>query len=281
MVAHALDDERGAAVAHREAFAGLASDERFAGGRAETGHVAGDHVPVRVEVHALLGPDDHASTGQALAGVVVDLAVDTQSLAARDERTDRLAAGTVQGHIDCVVGQAFGAVATGDLVADHRAERAVDVADRHLDAHGFAAFQRGFGQADQLVVQRLVELVVLFDGLVQDRAGDRAGLHQHVRQVHAVRLPAADRLVLIQALHVAHGLFKRAEAELGQQLAHLFGDEHEEVDHMLGLAGEPGAQLRVLRGDALRAGVLLAGAHHHAALHDQRRGGEAELLGTQ
>ena len=47
------------------------------------------------------------------------------------------------------------------------------------------------------------------------------------------------------------------------------------------VAGVAGAQFRVLRGDALRARVLLACAHHHAAFDHQGRGGESELLGAQ
>ena len=47
-----------------------------------------------------------------------------------------------------------------------------------------------------------------------------------------------------------------------------------------GLPGELGPQLRVLRRDADRAGVEVADAHHDAAHDDERRGGEAELLGA-
>ena len=50
---------------------------------------------------------------------------------------------------------------------------------------------------------------------------------------------------------------------------------------MLRLALETYAQFGILGGDALRAGVLLAGTHHDAAFDDQRRGGEAKLLGTK
>jgi hypothetical protein len=50
---------------------------------------------------------------------------------------------------------------------------------------------------------------------------------------------------------------------------------------VLGLAGEALAQGRILRGDAHRAGVEVALAHHDAAFDDQRRGGEAEFVGTQ
>ena len=64
-------------------------------------------------------------------------------------------------------------------------------------------------------------------------------------------------------------------------LAHLLGDEEEEVDHVLRRALELGAQRRILRGDAHRAGIQMALAHHDAAHGDQRRGGEAELLGAQ
>ena len=77
------------------------------------------------------------------------------------------------------------------------------------------------------------------------------------------------------------GLGDRAEAERGEVLAHLLGDELEEVDDELGLAGEALAQLGVLRGDADRARVEVADAHHHAAAHDERRGGEAELLAAE
>ena len=187
----------------------------------------------------------------------------------------------MQGHVDGVVRQTFLAVAAGDLVADHGADRTVDVANRHFDAHGLLAFEGRSGKFDELVVQRLLQLVVLLDGLVQDRAGYRTSLLEHVGQVDAAGLPALDGLVLIQALNVADGLLKSPEAELGENLAHLLSDEHEEVDHMLRLATETSAQLRILGGNALRAGVLLAGAHHDAAFHDQGCGSEAEFLGTK
>ena len=48
-----------------------------------------------------------------------------------------------------------------------------------------------------------------------------------------------------------------------------------------GCAGEARAQHRVLRGDADRAGVQVALAHHDAAHGDERRGGKAELLGAE
>ena len=90
-----------------------------------------------------------------------------------------------------------------------------------------------------------------------------------------------DRRPRVEHLDVADHLGHRAEAELGHQLADLGGDELEERLDELRLAGEALAQLGVLRGDADRAGVEVAGAHHHAAGHDERGRGEAELLGAE
>ncbi len=87
------------------------------------------------------------------------------------------------------------------------------------------------------------------------------------RFVEQVR--AADEVV-----HLRH-------AHAGHDLAHVLGDEEEEVDDMLGQALEALAQHRVLRRHADGAGVEVALAHHDAAGRDQGRGGEAELVGTQ
>ena len=85
----------------------------------------------------------------------------------------------------------------------------------------------------------------------------------------------------VEHLGVADRLGEGAEPERGQVLADLLGDELEEVLDELGLAGEPLAQLGVLGGDADRTGVEVADPHHDAARHDERRGGEAELLGAE
>ena len=90
-----------------------------------------------------------------------------------------------------------------------------------------------------------------------------------------------DRAVDVEQLAAADDLVERAVAELGEVLAHLLRDELEEVDDELGLAGEALAELGVLGRDADRAGVEVADAHHDAALHDERRRGEAELLGAE
>ena len=107
------------------------------------------------------------------------------------------------------------------------------------------------------------------------------GLVEQLLEVEPARLPVADGALLVEALRLADHLVEGAVAERGHDLAHLLGDEEEVVDGVLGLALELGAQHRVLRGHADRAGVEVALAHHDAAERDQRRGGEAELVGAQ
>ena len=171
--------------------------------------------------------------------------------------------------VDRVVGQALAAVAPGDLGAEHRADRAVDVADRQLDrAPAAPSSSARLAQRDQLLVERPVEPVVLrrscraaswpsygFSGIVEDR-----------REVEA-RAPSSGRpprVVSSTSTWPTASAIER-KPERGEVLAHLLGDELEEVHDELGLAGEALAQLGVLRGDADRAGVEVADAHHHAA----------------
>ena len=72
-----------------------------------------------------------------------------------------------------------------------------------------------------------------------------------------------------------------AEAQARHDLAQLLGNKEHKVLNVLGLAAEAATQAAVLRGDAGRAGVLLAVALHEATHGDERHGRKAKLLGTQ
>ena len=87
--------------------------------------------------------------------------------------------------------------------------------------------------------------------------------------------------VVSSASDLADHLVDRPETQLRHQFPDFLGDEHEEVLDELRLAVEALAQHRVLRGHTDRAGVEVADAHHDAARHHQRCGGEAELLGAE
>ena len=149
------------------------------------------------------------------------------------------------------------------------------------DAHRRAAVERGLRFLDQLAIEDVVDLVVLRLAPVEADAVRRDRLGEQLGEVEALGLPVLDHLALVEHLHLADHLVEGAVAHRRHELAHLFGDEEEEVDDVLGLAGEFRAQHRVLRRDADRAGVEMALAHHDAAGRDQRRGREAELVGAR
>ena len=181
--------------------------------------------------------------------------------------------------MDGVVRQALVAVARGNAAREHRADRAVAVAHRYDERDTFTALDRGLAALDQLVIQRDIETVVLHFGLAARALGGRQ--IEHAGEIQALRLPVLDTGAGVEQLDAPDHFVERADAELGHDLADFFGDEEEVVHDVLGLALELLAQHRILRGDAHRAGIEVALAHHDAAFDDQRRGGEAELVGTE
>ncbi len=117
--------------------------------------------------------------------------------------------------------------------------------------------------------------------MVERRRRRRLRLVEDAAKVEPLGLPVVDRLALVEQVGAADQLVEAADAHRGHELAHFLGDKEEEVDDVLGRALEALAQHRVLGGDADRAGVEMALAHHDAAGRDQRRGGEAELVGPE
>ena len=85
----------------------------------------------------------------------------------------------------------------------------------------------------------------------------------------------------LQKIAAAHQFGHRTGAELRHNLPQLFRDKEHEPLHILRLAGEAPAQLRILGRDTERAGAQVAHAHHATAHRDQRRRGKAEFLRTE
>src|SRR5690606_37400338 len=78
VIADGFHHRLGAAVAHGKALAGSARDVHRAAGRAVEHHVAGDHVLVRRKARAPRRIDDDVAAAQALAHVVVGLALELE-----------------------------------------------------------------------------------------------------------------------------------------------------------------------------------------------------------
>ena len=136
VIADALDDGPGAGVAHREALAGEAPEERPPGSRAVEHGVAHDHVLLGLEVlaHALARADREDAAGEALAGVVVGVAAQRERDSRRQPAAEALAGRALEVDDDRVLGQAPRAVALGDVAGEDAADAAVAVADRQGQA---------------------------------------------------------------------------------------------------------------------------------------------------
>ena len=182
-------------------------------------------------------------------------------------------------------GRPVDAVLLGDLAAEHRADGAVDVADRQLGRHLLAALDAPAGTARAAVVMSsdFVEAVIL---LLICSSGRRPGRRPAGSRICEKSSPFAFQCSIAVARARAGRRGRPSRRACGSRARAMSSRtssamKREEVDDVLGLAGELLAQLRILRGDADRAGVEMADAHHDAAERDQRRGGEAELLGAE
>src|SRR5262249_22062922 len=115
MVAGALDDRDGAGIAHREALAGDAAEVAFALDCAVEHRVADDDRLFRHEAAVGGGTDDDAAAREALADIVVGVALEFESHAVREPGAEALAGGAGQLHVDGVVRQALVAIALGNF----------------------------------------------------------------------------------------------------------------------------------------------------------------------
>ena len=183
--------------------------------------------------------------------------------------------------MDGIVRQAGVAITAGDFARQHGAAGAVDVDDGRLDLNLLALFEGRLGLFDQLVVECLLEAMVLAFGMATRHLGRDVRLVEDLGEVQALRLPVFDTGTHVEQIGTADQIVELADAELSHDFACFFGNEEEVIHDVFRLAGEALTEHRILGGDADRAGVQVALAHHDAAFDDQRRGGETELIGTE
>jgi hypothetical protein len=90
------------------------------------------------------------------------------------------------------------AVSLGNLVRQDGADRAIDVADRHVDRHLFAALERGLRQLDQPVVEGFFQAVILFLAVAQRHIGRHARRIENARKIQPLCLPMLDALARVE-----------------------------------------------------------------------------------
>ena len=118
-----------------------------------------------------------------------------------------------------------GVVARHRVIGQEAADRPVDVPDREL----------ALLDVEQRPVERAVQCRFLPVRAAQRRA---LGRGENVGQVDAAVAPVRERLVGVEQVDATDEVLEARDAEPRHQLTHLFGDEEEEVDDVLRLAGE-------------------------------------------
>src|SRR5262249_39634712 len=130
VVADRQDHGLQSAVADAEALADHAADVRLAARRAVEGHVADDDVVHRPEGRFARRRDDDFATREALADVIVSVALQHQRDALRYERAETLAGRALEMQLNRVLRETDRAEAARHLAAEHGANYAVDVANQ-------------------------------------------------------------------------------------------------------------------------------------------------------
>src|SRR5207302_10925502 len=262
VIAGAFDDSPRAAVADGKALAGCSVEVALALRGPVEGGVADQDGLFGHERGALGRVDDDPSAAQALAEVVVGLALEFQRHASGQEGAERLAGRARELDVDRVGRQPFQPIALGDLAGEDRSDGPVHVADGEVQPNRLFALDRRLAQLDELPVDGPVQSVVLFLDTVPGDIRSDLGLGQDRGEVEALRLPVVDRLLGPELVRPSDHLCELSEAHLRHPLAYFLGHKEEVVDDMLRLAGELGMEHRVVGGVTHRTGVDVALAYY-------------------
>lgn len=152
----------------------------------------------------------------------------------RQESPEALARRTREVEADGLIGQPRGAIALGDLATEHRAYRAVNIADRQLEVDRNLVLDGVLGVIDQLVIERLLQTVILTDRAEASDTFRNIGREEHLLHIEPLGLPMIDGIAHLEAIRTADHLVHRAEPKLRHDLPEMLGDEEEVVDRMLG-----------------------------------------------
>ena len=197
---------------------------------------------------------DHSPARQPLPEPVVGVPLERHGDAVRHKRPETLAARPREGDSNRILRQTSPAISLGDLVAKHRADRAIAVAHKGAELYRCGAVQRRLTACNEVPIEHVVQAVILFAHTPTRDAGRQLRHLQQRREVEATRLPLIHRCVDIETVGATDHLVHRPETEFSHQLTHLLRDEREEILDELGLAGKVLPQPRVLRRNTDRTG---------------------------
>ena len=230
-------------VAHAEPLARAAAQERLARGRAVEHGVAGDDVRLGDVARARGRPDDQAPAREALARVVVARTLQVDGEPAGRERRQALPGTAGEAQDDRVVGQAGGPGPARDLAGEHRPDAAIGVPDRPLEHDRARPGERSGSAREEVPVECRVEAMIGRTAPARRRHATRRHRRDERAQIEA-REPRPRIVAAPEQIAPADDVLEPRDAEVGQELAHVLGDEQEIAHDVLGRAGEPPPQLR-------------------------------------
>src|SRR5579862_1650056 len=105
-------------------------------------------------------------------------------------------------------------MAPRDFARQHSADRAMDIAYRHLEFHASPVLDGLARLIDQLVIQSLLETVILRDHTAPPDATRYLRVVKNGRKIQPASLPMIDGLAHFDAVHAAHHLVHVTEAQL-------------------------------------------------------------------
>ena len=281
MISYTFNHRDGSAVAHTEALSSHPCGIEKSASRTVHDSIAYNDVLVGLKLRADARADDDLAPTHSLTHVVVGLPVEIEPQTADAEGTKALARGALKVAPDRSGRQARIPVSASKLACDARSDCSVDVANFIEELHRASSIQRLLGILKNRCIQGPFLPVISLPS-VKPRPGP-GGVHriENRAQVQFQRLGRVLHRPLLQEVHPADDLFQLSESKLGQDAAHILGQEGEEINHHLRSTGELRAKLRLLRGYTHRTRIQMALAGHDATDSNHRSAAKAILLRTK
>ena len=281
MVAHALNDRAGSAVAHGKALSRPPRGKQPAAGGAIEDGIAEDDVPIG-HAHQRPGRPDHDDAARhPFADIIVGFPLQHQGYARHTEGTEALPGGTGELKGDRSIREAGVPVRFSDHARHPGPDRAVGVADGRTQPDRPSLRSRRGDLANDLRVEvGVLGPVVAWGHVPAGPCPLRIGVAQDELEIHTRRFGVVSRLWPEQ-IHAADDFLDRPGAELGQDLTDLGGHGAQVGDDHLGRAAELRAQRLLLGGNAHRARIEVTLPGHHAPQRHDGGAAEAVLIRAQ
>ena len=280
MIASSFNNGARTAIADPEAFTGAAVGKQLTASGAIEAGVAQDHLAAGI-IAAAGGHHGETSTAKAFADVVVGLTHQAHIHALHVEGTEALTGKPFKREVELTLEPGV-AMAFSDLAGQAGADAAIGVDDRHGARQLTMALdgRHQFGIGEELIFKNRPIAVGLTGVLQPGAVFSASNRSQQAGQIQGLGLGQLH-LTSLKQLRAADQLLQAGDPQHAEQLAHLFSDIEEEVDHLLRQTGETLAQVFLLRCHAHRAVIGVANAGHDAALSNHRDRAEAVLLSAQ